>query len=191
MKHVPAFFKGFFDGRLGLLCLLGLAGCSNAVLQAPRTADTAPAAVLPAGTGRLTIALTETGASGEERTLFPSAPGSFSKYELVFTPESGQEGIDPVTLEEDESSYNLTLTTGGWTITALAYIRIQGVDGIANGDYVAGRGEKAVTISSSSAVNETIDLDKRKQHCGNPEVFEYPAREYGKQPLYGSPGRRV
>jgi hypothetical protein len=107
--------------------------------------------------GQLTIALTGTGDIGGERTLVPTAPESFSKYELVFTPESGQPGVPTVTLTEG-TSHSLTLPAESWTITALAYIRIQGVEGITDGDYAAARGSKAVTISSSAAVNETIDL---------------------------------
>jgi hypothetical protein len=107
------------------------------------------------GTGRLTIALTGTGTGGE-RTLFPSAPESFSKYELAFTPKSGQKGMDPVTLTEG-TSHSLTLPAGDWTVTALAYIRIQDIEGIADGDYVAARGAKDVTVSTAD-VYETIDL---------------------------------
>jgi hypothetical protein len=107
--------------------------------------------------GRLTIALTGTGTSGEERTLLPNAPGSFSKYELVFTPEDGQNGIDPVTLTSG-TSYTLTLPVGNWTITALAYVRIQGVPGVTDGDYVAARGSEFGTIGSTLPVRIHIDL---------------------------------
>jgi hypothetical protein len=155
MKRAPILFKDFFHGRLCLLCLLLLAGCSNALFQASRTAVELPTEI---GTGRLYIALAGIGMDQGERTLFPGAPASFSKYELAFTPGSGQEAIPPVTLTGGNSHYSLTLTTGDWIITALAYTQIQGVAGITNGDYVAARGEKAVTISPTSTVSEIIDL---------------------------------
>jgi hypothetical protein len=153
MKHVIKRFTG------GLLGLLLLAGCSNA-LQAPQTAGEPPAEVSPAeaGTGRLTITLTGTGIDQEARTLFPSASPAFSKYELVFTPTSGQAGIPLVTLTDGATSHSLTLPTGSWTIAALAYVSIQGVPGITNGDYVAARGETTVTVSPYTTLSRTIDL---------------------------------
>jgi hypothetical protein len=166
MKHVYTLFKGFSGGLLGLLIL---AGCSNALLQAPRTDGASPEAVSPAGTGRLTISLTGTGTSGGERTLFPSAPVSFSKYELAFTPRSGQAGVSPVTFTGDDS-YTLSLPTGEWTIEARAYVQIQGVTGIANGNYVAARGSKAVTVGSEPG---NISIDLRGGIDGGKGVFSY------------------
>jgi hypothetical protein len=149
MKHTYNPTRGFIAGLLALLALLGLAGCSDVLKPIPE----AGASPLEAGAGRLTITLTGTGG---ERTLFPGAPKSFSKYELAFTPKSGQEGIAPVMFTEG-TSHSLTLPVGSWTITALAYIRIQDIAGITDGDYAAARGSKDVTVSTSD-VYETIDL---------------------------------
>jgi hypothetical protein len=168
MKHAPVIFKGFIGGLLGLFLL---AGCSNTLLQPSRTADEPPAVVPPAeaGTGRLTISLTGTGVSGGERTLFPNTPGSFSKYELVFTPEGGQDGVSPVIFTEG-ASYSLTLPTGDWTITARGYVSIQGVPDITNGDYVAARGSKTVTVSAAPA---NISIDLRGGIDAGTGVFRY------------------
>jgi hypothetical protein len=153
MKHAYTFFKGFSGALLGLLIL---AGCSNALPQAPLTDGAFPAAVLPAGMGRLTISLAGTGTGSGERTLFPSAPVSFSKYELAFTPKTGQTAISPVTFT-DVDSYSLSLPTGDWTVEARAYVQIQGVTGITNGDYVAAWGSEDVTVGPTPG-NISIDL---------------------------------
>jgi hypothetical protein len=155
MKHTYNPTRGVIAGLvarscLTLLLLTGLAGCSD--LVKPDLVN--PEAGTSLGTGRLTIALTGTGTG--ERTLFPSAPESFSKYELAFTPKSGQKAMDPVMFTEG-TSHSLTLPVGDWTITALAYIRIQDIAGITDGDYVAARGTKDVTVSTAD-MYETIDL---------------------------------
>jgi hypothetical protein len=151
MKHTYNPTRGFIAGLVALLLLASLAGCSD--LVKPDLVN--PEAGTSAGTGRLTIALTGTG-TGTERTLFPSAPESFSKYELAFTPKSGQKDMDPVMFTEG-TSHSLTLPVGDWTVTALAYIRIQDIEGITDGDYVAARGSKDLTVSASD-MYETIDL---------------------------------
>jgi hypothetical protein len=150
MKTIQTFTKGCAGG---LLCLLVLAGCANNLLE-----DTPASPPAEAGMGRLTISLTGTGAGQRERTLLPTVPQSFSKYELDFTPPIGQEGIPTVSLTGGSASHSMTLSAGIWTITARAYLRIQGVDGISDGDYVAARGSVWVVVSSSSPVSETIDL---------------------------------
>jgi hypothetical protein len=149
MKHLHARIKRVISSLLGLLVL---AGCPNGLVNPPETE------VTPHGEmGQLTISLTGISINQGERTLFPGVPVSFSKYELVFTPTSGQKPVDPVPLI-DGISHSLSLPEGTWTITALAYVQIQGVEGIEQGDYVAARGSVDVTVSASSPVNKIIDL---------------------------------
>jgi hypothetical protein len=92
MKQAVTLKRAFITGLLGVLVL---AGCSDAFLQSPREAALPPAGK---GAGQVSITITGTGITGGERTLFPATPGSFSKYELSFTPKSGQDPVPAVTL---------------------------------------------------------------------------------------------
>jgi hypothetical protein len=124
-----------------------------------------------AGTGRVSIVIEGTGTDETGRTLFPSAP-VFSKYELTFTPKGTQTAPDPVTVQGG-ARHSLNLPAGNWTITAVGYVHIEGISGIANGDYEAARGEQDVTVYSSSSTTIVMIDIKGGVEEGQKGVFSY------------------
>jgi hypothetical protein len=140
MKRVLNVLPGLIAGILGALLL---AGCSNQFSPAPDAS----------GQGRVTIRIE----NGEQaRTLFPEAP-VFSRYELQFTPGSGQEAKEAEDVT-DPNSHSVTLATGDWTITAIAYIEISGITGITDGEYEAARGNNTLTVGEGPDNSVGIDI---------------------------------
>jgi hypothetical protein len=118
------------------------AGCANDLLPPP-----APEA---SGQGSVTVHIGNENA----RTLLP-AP-AFSRYELQFSPGSGQAEKDPESLATTSST--ITLEEGSWTITAIAYVDISGVTGTAGDEYEAARGSNTLTITAGQPASVTIDI---------------------------------
>jgi formylglycine-generating enzyme required for sulfatase activity len=138
MKRLLKVLPGLIAGIAGALFL---AGCSNQFSSAPEAS----------GQGLVTIHI---GNGEQARTLFPQPV--FSRYELQFTPEEGQAA------KESESFTNaspaVTLAAGEWTITAIAYVEIDGVDGIESGEYEAARGSNSLTVSAEQDNSVGINI---------------------------------
>jgi formylglycine-generating enzyme required for sulfatase activity len=114
--------------------ILVLAGCSDPV-----------SLVQEKGKGTVNILI---GNDTNSRTLFPQTP-QFSRYELRFTPNGGQAAKNPETVTSTNTT--VTLVTGSWTITALAYINV------GSNEYEVARGSKNLTVNTGSN-NVIIDI---------------------------------
>ncbi|GBU29544.1 hypothetical protein R84B8_03116 [Treponema sp. R8-4-B8] len=131
---------------LGLAALL--AGCFN--LVNPPLEGTSST-----GTGRVILSVSESGS----RTILPGVP-VFVKYEFAFEALDGQGGHDKVTVTPDGSYVRVELAQGRWNIIAKGYVRISGIDGIANGDYRAAEGKVENLMLHTGAI-ETISINLR------------------------------
>jgi formylglycine-generating enzyme required for sulfatase activity len=153
MKRLLNVLPGLIAGIVGALLL---AGCSNQISPAPDASEQ----------GRVTIRI---GNGEQARTLFPQTP-VFSRYELEFTPESDQ------AVRENEvvaypSGHTVTLAVGSWTITAIAYVQIGGVEGIPGGEYEAARGSETIYVNTEG--NNSVDIDIRGQAGDGQGIFTY------------------
>jgi hypothetical protein len=84
----------------------------------------------------------------------------FSRYELQFEPNSGQAEILPEYEEIEGGTFNITLEEGDWTITAIAFVNISGVEGIRDGEYKAARGSTPLTVKAGSPNEVSIDIER-------------------------------
>ncbi|MDR0303045.1 MAG: formylglycine-generating enzyme family protein, partial [Treponema sp.] len=123
-----------------IVSLFFIAGCSDGFSPVP-----------VAEKGMVTVRI---GNEENSRTLFPQTP-VFSRYELQFTPGSGQAAKSPESVTNANTT--ISLATGNWTITAIAYINISGIEGIPNGEYEAARGSKNLTVQLGTN-NVSIDI---------------------------------
>lgn len=140
MKKLLNVLPGAIAGILGVLLL---AGCFNQFSPAP--------APTVSGQGRVTVHIGD----GNSRTLLPQAP-VFSRYELQFTPGSGQAAKASETVTG--ASPTVTLAAGDWTITAIAYVNISGVADIPGGEYEAARGSNSLTVLAEQNNSAGIDI---------------------------------
>jgi hypothetical protein len=98
---------------------------------------------------------------GGSRALAPAAP-EFAKYSLGFTPKNGQAPVADITgisPEEISAGKTVTLTAGGWIITATGYVTLSGIAGITDGDYPAARGGADITVTQGQSLTVPITID--------------------------------
>jgi formylglycine-generating enzyme required for sulfatase activity len=140
----------------GILSALLVAGCPNQFSPAPEHGAS--------GQGLVSIHIED----GSPRTLFPEAP-VFSRYELQFTPESGQAEKNPESVPGTNPT--VTLAAGDWTITAIGYVNIENIDGIPEGEYEAARGSNTITVESEQ--NHNVSIDIRSGTEAGKGIFSY------------------
>jgi uncharacterized repeat protein (TIGR02543 family) len=150
MKLLLKIQTSFFAAMMGLLVL---AGCSEPFSP-----------VLETGKGTVKIRI---GSGDDSRTIFPQTP-QFSRYELQFTPNDGQDAKNSESVTS--GSTTITLATGSWTITAIAYINVSGIDEIPDGEYEAARGSKSLTVNTGA---NSVSIDIQCDVEDGTGVFSY------------------
>jgi len=151
-----------------IFCLLPVIllflGCSHPVQKSlPQVVDSGE---ITTGMGRVVIDQEES----PKRTLLPDVP-EFVSYTLQFQyqgeSEAGRSDQIAITLP-----YSVDLPPGSWLITVIAYTRVEGVDGITDGNYPAASGSATVTVTSGVSVPVTVNLSSGTEIAGK-GVFEY------------------
>jgi uncharacterized repeat protein (TIGR02543 family) len=150
MKLLLKIQTSLFAAMVGLLVL---AGCSEPFSSVPEK-----------GKGTVTINI---GGGDNSRTIFPQTP-VFSRYELQFTPNDGQAAKNPESVTN--GSTTITLATGSWTITAIAYINVSGIDEIPDGEYEAARGSNDLTVNTGT---NSVSIDIQCDVEDGTGVFSY------------------
>jgi hypothetical protein len=143
--------KKYRSGILLFAVLLCWAGCAN-LFQEPETEDNKSA---DAVTGRviITMAGSETGA----KTLLPQVP-VFTSYVLQFQYTGG--GVTAPDKTVTSLPCTVDLTPGEWTVELIAYIHIEGIPGVLDGDYAAARGSATRTLSAGTSAEIIVDLTR-------------------------------
>jgi len=142
--------------------LIALFGCTDPVQDVSKTDS---GAIAP-GMGRVIIGQVEP----QERTLLPQTP-VFVSYLLSFQYQ-GEGNASKNNQTVASLPCTVDLSPGPWLITVTAYTRIEGVQGLADGNYPAASGSATVTASSGAIVPATVNLQSGTEMEGR-GVLEY------------------
>ncbi|MDR2541894.1 MAG: leucine-rich repeat domain-containing protein [Treponema sp.] len=121
-------------------------------------------ASLAKGFGRIVI-----GEDEQARTLFPRTPEFVSytiNFEWLGEGETGRESQTVTALP-----FSVELLAGPWLITVVAFTRLEGVEGMTDGNYRAATGNRTVTVVSGQSVPVTVNLTTETGQGQG--VFEY------------------
>ena len=104
------------------------------------------------GTGRVIIGSEEP----QSRTILPDTP-VFVSYLLQFQYQGEGEASKGNQIAASLPC-SVDLTPGPWLVTVTAYTRIEGVQGLADGNYPAASGSALVTVNAGASVPVTVNL---------------------------------
>ena len=143
--------------------LLLFIACDNNFLKARLSA--------PADLGCITMGSVIIGYGDiSSRTILPNTP-EFVSYNISFKYQ-GEEEVNQNDQTADSLPCTIALISGSWLITVTAYTHLEGLAGLAAGNYPAASGSVSVTVISGASIPVTVDLSSGTGIAGQ-GILEY------------------
>jgi hypothetical protein len=135
-----------------MLCTAGAALFAAVLLVACSGAFDTPAQQASSDTGTVVIRA----GNGAARTILPTGPDTFSRYELTLT-KPGSEPVTPDATGIDGAGVEVRLEPGEWTATVNAYRQFT-VSGGTLSEYLAAKGGASLTVTAGGTNTETVTV---------------------------------